>query len=237
MGDDDDRPAARHGGQVLLNDGLAFGVERARRLVEHQHRRIVDQCPRDRQPLALAARQVRRTLFQHRRVAVRQPLDEFVGAGELGGAHDIVQRRGRLGHRDIFAHRAAEQKILLQHHADLGAQMSEIELLQILPVDAHQPGLWPIQPLDQPGDRRLARAAAADDADDLAGLDREGHVLDRRRRRIRIVEGDVGEFDAATDRECEFAARRLGRRLHQLSQQFQRQHRPLIVLHQARGVD
>ena len=40
----------------LLHRALALGVERARRLVEQQDRRVAQDRPRDRQPLALAAR-------------------------------------------------------------------------------------------------------------------------------------------------------------------------------------
>src|ERR1700730_3813744 len=183
VGDDDDRAVAGDGREVLLDDVFALGIERTGGFVEYQHRRIVNEGARDRQALALPARQIGRALLEHRRVALRQPLDEFVRAGELGGTDDFVQRGGRLGHRDVLAHRAAEQKILLQYDADLRAQMGEVELLQILAVDVYQPGLRPVETLDQPGDRRLARAAAADDADDLAGLDREGNILDRRCRR------------------------------------------------------
>ena len=77
-----------------------------------------------------------------------------------------------LGDRDIVAHRAAKQEILLQDDSDLGPQMGEVELFQILAVDFNEPGLRPVEPLQQSGNRRLARAAAADDADDLPGLRR-----------------------------------------------------------------
>jgi hypothetical protein len=148
VGDQDDRAAARDRGEVLLDDRFALGVERARRLVEDQHRRVVDEGARDRQALALAARQVGRAFLKDCRIALRQPPDEFVRAGELGDPDDFVQRGGRLSHRDVLAHRAAEQKILLQDDADLGAQVSQIELLQILAVDVHEAGLGPIKTLD-----------------------------------------------------------------------------------------
>ena len=180
VGDDDDRAAVGDAGQMLLHDGLALGIERTRRLVENQDRRAVDQRTGDRQPLTLPARQVGRTLFEHRRIAVRQALDELVRAGDLGGAHHLVERGGGFGHRDVLAHRAAKQEILLQHDADPGAQIADVELLQILAVDLYQARLRPVETLQQAGDRRLAGAAAADDADDLAGLDRKRDVLDRR---------------------------------------------------------
>ena len=107
----------------------------------------MDQCAGNRETLALAARQVRRAFFQHRRITVRQSLDEFVRAGELSGADHLVKRCGRLGHRDVLADRGAKQEILLQDNADLRAQMRELELLQILPVDLDKPGLRLIEAL------------------------------------------------------------------------------------------
>src|SRR5215831_3611282 len=98
--------------------------------------------------------------------------------------------------------------------------MGELQLLQVLAIDVYQPGLRPIEPLNQPSDRRLARAGAADDADDLTGLDCERDVLDRRCRRARIVKGHVGELDLAADRRSELTARRLRCGLHQLGKEL-----------------
>ena len=105
---------------MLLDDRLALRIERACRLVEHQHRRIVNEGAGDREPLPLAARQIGGTFLQHRRIAVRQALDEFVGAGELRRPHHLFKRCRRLCHRDVFAHGAAEHEIFLQHDANLG---------------------------------------------------------------------------------------------------------------------
>src|SRR5207248_2250348 len=59
--------------------------------------------------------------------------------------------------------------------------------------------------LDQAGEqldqRRLARAAAADDRDRLARIDGEGEVLeDRRRVRSAVAEPDAAQLDAARER-------------------------------------
>src|SRR5207237_4754710 len=53
---------------------------------------------RDSQALALAARQIGGTLFEDRRITVRQPLDELVRPSQLGGMHHFLQRGGGLGH-------------------------------------------------------------------------------------------------------------------------------------------
>ena len=55
MGDRDRRPAADEDGERLLDALLRLGVDVARRLVEHEHPGIVEERPRDREPLLLAA--------------------------------------------------------------------------------------------------------------------------------------------------------------------------------------
>ncbi len=62
--DDQRRPPAPQLLERLLNQPLALGVERAGRLVEKQHRRIAEDRTRDRDPLALAARQANALLAQ-----------------------------------------------------------------------------------------------------------------------------------------------------------------------------
>src|SRR5437660_8211387 len=77
----------------LLHEALRFGVERARRFVENQDRRIAQQRARDCDALALPAAESRAALAQHRVIAFRQTHDEFV---RISGA-----RRGadvREGH-------------------------------------------------------------------------------------------------------------------------------------------
>ncbi len=54
---DDHRTSAPRFAQVLENLRLGMGVDRRQRIVEQQQRRIREQRPGDRDPLALAARQ------------------------------------------------------------------------------------------------------------------------------------------------------------------------------------
>ena len=55
--DHERRPVAHQVGERILHQPLRFRVERRRRLVEDQDRRVLQQRARDRQPLALAAGQ------------------------------------------------------------------------------------------------------------------------------------------------------------------------------------
>ena len=55
MGDGDGGPVFDQGIERLLDLALGGGVQRRGRLVEQQDGRVLEQRPRDRQPLALAA--------------------------------------------------------------------------------------------------------------------------------------------------------------------------------------
>ena len=102
-------------------------------------------------------------------VALRQPLDELLGAGLPGGPDDLLEGRAGLAGRDVVADRAAKQEAVLQHHAHVAAQMHLVQLADLVVVDADQAALGRIEALQQPHQRALAGAAAADDPDDLPG--------------------------------------------------------------------
>ena len=83
--------------QALLDRGLDLGVERAGGLVEQQDRRVLEHHARDRDALALAARELDAALADMRVVA-RRPLaspsagDELVRLGALGGGASSPRR-------------------------------------------------------------------------------------------------------------------------------------------------
>ena len=89
-----------------------------------------------------------------------------------------------IGERDVVADRAVEQHVLLQHDADLAAQPGDVDHREVDAVDQHAAALGHVEPLDQLGERALAGAGGADDADDLAGLDAEADVV----QHLRAVE-------------------------------------------------
>ena len=108
---------------------------------------------------------------------------------------------------------AVEEHVLLQHHADLTAQPARIELGGIDAVDEDLSALGQVQALDDLGERRLARTGGPDDADHLAGGDREIDVLQDLGCVRAIAQGDATQFDAALERGHgdHVLRRRLGR--------------------------
>ena len=77
MRDHDGRSAGHEILQPDLHKPLILGVERTGRFVEQEKRRVTQDGARDRNALALAARQCHAALADQRVVALRQALDEF----------------------------------------------------------------------------------------------------------------------------------------------------------------
>src|SRR6267154_6454908 len=83
---DHDRGASLHEPlHRLLDQGLRFGIEARRRLVEDQNRRVCEKRARQRDALPLAARQLDAAFADQRAVALRQPQDELMRVGKTRG--------------------------------------------------------------------------------------------------------------------------------------------------------
>jgi len=81
VGDHDRRAVARQPVERFHDLALGSGVHRAGGLVEDKQRRVSQERPGERDPLALTAGQVHPTLARVRFVAVGQRLDEVVRVG------------------------------------------------------------------------------------------------------------------------------------------------------------
>ncbi len=99
--------------------GLGLAVETGQRLVEDDDGGIADRGAGDRDPLPLAAGQRGAALADDGVVALREPLDELVSAGQPGGALDLLLGRPRQPVGDVVPDRHGEQHALLQHDRDL----------------------------------------------------------------------------------------------------------------------
>ena len=102
---------------------------------------------RDRQTLALTARQIGRAFLDEGLVAARQLLDEFLGPGEPRRLHDLLEAGVWLRGGNRVADRTAEQEIFLQHDAKARAQMIDVDLAQVVAVDLDQSLVIAVQQL------------------------------------------------------------------------------------------
>ncbi|MFO0671754.1 MAG: hypothetical protein U0235_19335 [Polyangiaceae bacterium] len=206
IGVDDGREAVRHddarareGLQLLLHLELGVGVERARRLVEEQDGRVIDERAREREPLPLTAGE-RRAAGDHRGVVAEGHLgDVLVDAGELCGALNAIEWERRVGERDIGADRRAEDVRLLDDDAHLLANGAEVELRERLPVVEDGAVARRVEAEEETTECGLARARATDDGDALAGAHGDRDVADHERAALGVTEAHAIEGDLALE--------------------------------------
>src|ERR1700722_16465565 len=111
--------------QVGIHQSFGFRIERAGGFVEDQHPRIGHQRAGDGEALLLPAGEVRRAFLDERVITIGQPFDELFRTGQPARLHRVLEGQARPSREDIVPHRAAEQKIILQHHAEILAQMPQ----------------------------------------------------------------------------------------------------------------
>jgi len=138
--------------ESLLHDPLGLAVERAGRLVEEQDLRVFDDRPRDRDPLTLAARELRALRADLRIIFVRERLDEVVGVGCLGRLDDLLVGRALLAVPNVLHDRRLEEYRLLCNEANLVAQPLHVELPHIHAVDEHAALCWIVESRQQRDD-------------------------------------------------------------------------------------
>ena len=160
----------------------------------------------DRQQLLLPGADVVALFVDHRVVAVGQRVHEAVDVGGARGLEDLLLGRVGIAVRDVLADRAAEEPRVLQHHADLRAQLRARDRRDAAPVERDLAPVQLVEPHDQVDERGLARAGRADDRDRLAGLGDERERLDQRAVRV-VRERDVAELDAPAHRRRVVAGR------------------------------
>ena len=135
---DQHRPPLGDAQQVGVDDRLAFGVERAGGFVEDQDARIADEGASDRNRCRWPPdRLVDPSWMNVSYPRGRRSMNSSAPA-QAGGPNDLFKRGARLGSGDGFPNGAAEQEILLQHDAEIRAQMIDVDLAQIVAVDLDQ---------------------------------------------------------------------------------------------------
>ncbi|MDQ0370765.1 hypothetical protein J2S42_007434 [Catenuloplanes indicus] len=206
--DDDRGAAAQQPAQRLVDAVLDRDVDRAGRVVQHQHRRVDQQRPRDRDALPLPAGERVAAFADHGVVPVLQGLDEVVGPGGARRGPDLRAARVRPAERDVRVHRLGEQERLVRHDPDLVAEPVQTVVAHVPAVDRDGSAGHVVVAGDQPADRGLAGPGRADQRDRLTGADVEIEAV-QRAGAVRVVEPDVVEPHRTADRRVESVRRRL----------------------------
>mmetsp|Transcript_28211 Transcript_28211/g.59255 ORF Transcript_28211/g.59255 Transcript_28211/m.59255 type:complete len:244 (-) Transcript_28211:1273-2004(-) len=184
--------------QAELAEDFGFSdcIDSGRGLVAQENGRVVYQCARNCEPLLLSARELEAPLAdervvsgghtQHRLVyprLFRCPLDLLIG-----GAWPAVG--------DVESDALVEEHDVLRHDAQLLAHRVELDVAQVLPVDADRAGGRVVEAEEQPQHSRFARTRGADDGQCAAGLHRKAQVREQLLRRV-VAEAHVVELDVA----------------------------------------
>src|SRR6476661_5857616 len=159
----DGRPALGYLLERILDRLFGAAVERARRFIQHQDRRILEQCPRNCHALLLAAGKLEAALADHGFIMIRQSLDETVDGRTSRRTLDVVPGRVPATVSDVVTDRVVEQHRILRDDADRSAKALLNDPRNVLPVDRDRPGRRIVEAIEETGDGRLAGTGRADD--------------------------------------------------------------------------
>ncbi len=142
--------------QGILDQLLAFRIQRTGRFVEQKHRRILQDGAGDGDALALSARQGNAALAHGGFIAVGQVGDESVRMGRRGSRNDLVS--GGIGPAvgDVFGNARSENRRVLGDQGNGASQILRIERTQIVPVESDLPRFRIVEPHQQVKQRRFS---------------------------------------------------------------------------------
>ena len=166
---------------------LRLGVDARGGLIQHQHRPIEGERPREREQLLLPHRQRCPTLAERRIQPCGQPIDEPVGSHGRGCAPDVGVPEPRLTEADVRRDAAREEVDVLQHEAEERPHVLERELADVGPVHEDASAADVVEPHQQVDDRRLAGARRPDDPEAPPGSTSKRDVTQH------VVLGVIGE--------------------------------------------
>ena len=174
------RPVLHQPVQRGLDDGFVLRVHARKRLVQQQDRRVLEQRASNRQPLPLPAGQPNGALSDNGIVPGRQMRDELVRVRGVRGVFQLLMSGVRLAEPQIIRHSAVEQVRVLRNHRYAVAQGVQRKFAGVAPAELYDAGLRIVEPVHQPDQRGLPRAACADYAQRLPFSKIERHVIERR---------------------------------------------------------
>ena len=181
MADDDRRGAllARELADQRVGSRRVRGIELAGWLVRDQQPRPVSESARECDPLLLAARELGRKCVAS--VCETDAFEELIRSGmpfRAGRSQQRGLKRDEIAGAQL---RCERERIVLvdvaEHSRAIVAEPSPAQLAQVVAEHAHVSGRRRVEPGEDPKQRRLSRAARAEDDDDFAYLDVHGQAL------------------------------------------------------------
>src|SRR5207302_7983684 len=118
-------------------------------------------------------------------------LDEVMDARRLRRRDHLGFRGGRLRVQKVLPDRGMEEERVLEDHADLPAHGLQGQIADVVPIQPNGAELGIVKAREQAGDSGLTGAGRTDDGGELARLDAERDVFERRPIARGIAEGNV----------------------------------------------
>ena len=193
VGDEQRGAALRQHAQRLVDGRLGGGVDRGGGVVEHEDPRVGEHRAGQGDALALPARQREPALADEGVVAVGELVDERVHLGRTGRGADLLVARVGAAVGDVGADAVGEQERLLEHHAQLAAQVVQAQVPQRHATEAQLAGLRVVEARQQQRRRGLAGAGRAHERERLPRLHPQRHVVEHRLA-AGVAERDVVEL-------------------------------------------
>jgi len=119
VGDHEGGAALHEEVEAVLDEGLGFGVERARGLVEYEDAGVGEDGARDGEALALTAGELDAALADDGVVAFGKTLGELVDSRDGAGFEEVFFAGGGAGEFYVFADGAVEEESFLKDEAEL----------------------------------------------------------------------------------------------------------------------
>src|SRR5437763_8698223 len=184
--------------ELLLDGALGSRIERRRRLVEDQYRRVLEYRARDGDPLSFSAGEHHAALADNRLVLLGERDDEVVDIRGACCIDHVSERRTRAAVGDVVRDRFVEQRRILRDDANRFTQTAGRYRSQIASIDQDAPAGRIVEAKQQARQRRLSRSTAANDSDLLTRRDAEIDVPENLSRRL-VAESDVFETNLTID--------------------------------------
>ena len=102
----------------FFEQGLGFGVEAGGGFVEHEERRVHEECARQRETLRLSAAETRAALADDGLVAIGKRLDKFMQVRGLRGRDHFLLGGIRFAEFDVGRQRVVEEVRALGNPGD-----------------------------------------------------------------------------------------------------------------------
>ena len=180
VGDHQRRPALHHGRQRRADLVLLRRVDGRGGVVENEHRGIGEDRARDRNALALPARQREATLAEHGVVSVREVGDELGRSCKLSRPRDFLVRCVGRAKRMFSLTVSVKRKVSSNTSATACLHVAEPEVAHVVAVQEDGTVVRVVQACKQARDRALSRSGRADERQRLAGSDVQLEAVENR---------------------------------------------------------